>query len=236
MRLQEFSHTPRKITDILVKKGYTFLASGVDQTAFLEPGTGLVLKIFGTQRGTKANKLTPDQKMFGFWTKYCSKHPDNPFLPKFSGWETFVFEGNTYLQIRMERLQKLPEYTARILAALASDNVSFNHPFLRNVQAAGEREVQKKKERRDAGIGNHAIGNLPAKPKHPLSLIQDAHNELVILLGEQHYNLLLDTLADLYEISRKKGWTYDLHPGNFMHRNDGMPIIVDPWVIEGSSW
>ena len=47
--LTEFSSIDKKIDKILTVKGYKKLGSGKDQTAYLEPGTGYVLKIFGTQ-------------------------------------------------------------------------------------------------------------------------------------------------------------------------------------------
>ena len=79
------------------------MGAGVDQTAYLEPGTGYVLKIFGTQGG---KDFSQDQKMFFKFAKFCMKNQDNPFLPRFYGYESFEFKGKTYLQIRTEQLFK----------------------------------------------------------------------------------------------------------------------------------
>lgn len=100
--LDEFSDVDQMIKPILMSKGYKFLGAGVDQQAYLEPGTGYVLKIFGTQEGSK--NFTRDQKMFFKWAKFCMKHQDNPFLPRFYGYESFKFSGDMYLQIRTEQL------------------------------------------------------------------------------------------------------------------------------------
>jgi len=78
--LEEFSTTDKGIRSELEAKGYQFLGKGVDQTAYLEPSTGLVLKVFGTQ-GNRQN-FSADQKMFFAWYDYCSKHSDNPFVAK----------------------------------------------------------------------------------------------------------------------------------------------------------
>jgi hypothetical protein len=93
-----------EIEEILTKKGYKLLGQGQDQMAFLEPGTGQVLKIFGTESGQKG--FSPSQQMFFVWFKYCQKNNTNPFLPRFSGFETFEFQGQTYIQMRQERLYR----------------------------------------------------------------------------------------------------------------------------------
>jgi hypothetical protein len=101
--LDEFSDHDSGIRKALEKKGYKFLGAGVDQMAYLEPSTGYILKIFGTQGG---KDFSQDQKMFFKFAKFCMKHQDNPFLPRFYGYESFEFKGKTYLQIRTEQLFK----------------------------------------------------------------------------------------------------------------------------------
>lgn len=81
----EFSDTDPEIEKILSNKGYKKLGAGVDQTAFLEPGTGLVLKIFGTHESHLRNgmgrpEFTASQRMFKFWADYCNAHSNNPFF------------------------------------------------------------------------------------------------------------------------------------------------------------
>ena len=101
--LDEFSTMDRSIRKDLEKKGYRALGAGVDQEAYLEPNGQTVLKIFGTQGNKK--KLSADQKMFAKWADFCQQNSDNPFLPRFSGWETFNYNGELYLQIRTEFLK-----------------------------------------------------------------------------------------------------------------------------------
>lgn len=102
--LDEYSIMNPAIRQMLLKQGYKFLGAGVDQSAYLEPGGQTVLKIFGTQ-GKNTKELSADQKMFVNWAAFCQKNSDNPFLPKFSGWEPFEFNDKTYLQIRTEFLE-----------------------------------------------------------------------------------------------------------------------------------
>ena len=58
--------------------------------------------------------------------------------------------------------------------------------------------------------------------------------KLLVMLGKKKFEELLYTIADVAHTGRDKGYTFDLHGGNFMHRNDGIPVIVDPWVYDGS--
>jgi hypothetical protein len=94
------------ITDILKQKGYKRLGAGQDQLVFLEPGSKMVLKIFGTNESSSAgsDNLSFPQQTFVAFAKYCAANPNNEFLPYFSGWETFDFNGKRYLQIRCERM------------------------------------------------------------------------------------------------------------------------------------
>jgi hypothetical protein len=137
------------IRKALEVKGYQRLGKGVDQEAYLEPGGKTVLKIFGTQGNQ--NKLSADQKMFAKWADFCQKNSDNPFLPKFSGWETFQYKGKLYLQIRTEFLKPSGELgyaisvLGRVLDSGRSDYYSlekdFPSEYKRVSKAVGEQNV-----------------------------------------------------------------------------------------------
>lgn len=124
----------------------------------------------------------------------------------------------------MERFAALPESTGHALAQLARDNVASYHLDQDEQQA----QVADKKLRRANQIGDRGE---PDDYTRPEARIVNAHNELAILLGED-YQLLLDTVEDLHRISKQFKWGFDLHAGNFMQRNDGTPVIVDPWVAD----
>ena len=147
--LDEFSTMNSGIRKALEAKGYRRLGKGVDQEAYLEPGGKTVLKIFGTQGNQ--NKLSADQKMFAKWADFCQRNSDNPFLPKFSGWETFEFKGKLYLQIRTEFLKPSGELgyaisvLGRVLDSGRSDYYSlekdFPSEYKRVSMAVGEQNV-----------------------------------------------------------------------------------------------
>ena len=198
--LTEYSITDKKIERILAKKGYKKLGAGVDQTAYLEPGTGYVLKVFGTQGGESFSR---DHKMFFAWAKYCMKNSNNPFLPRFGGYESFVLDGDRYLQIRQEPLQSAGRI-GTVLEVMAN-------------------AVE------DEGIDN--LDELTDYVEDYFEEYAVAYQKLLKQLGPKQAQLMLDTINRLYTLGSRSGWGFDLHAGNFMKRADGTPVIVDPWVV-----
>jgi len=199
--LNEYSTTSKKIDRILKAKGYKRLGAGVDQTAYLEPGTGFVLKVFGTQGG---ETFSQDHKMFFAWAKYCMKNSNNPFLPRFGGYESFILDGDRYLQIRQEALQPIG-VMGRLLDLIAQ---SIEEDGVRHLDDAEDYIA-------DYGLDTD-LKNFEKLRKQ---------------LGDKGFNLLFSTMLKLHAISQKQGWGFDLHAGNFMRRADGTPVIVDPWVV-----
>ena len=198
--LQEYSKTSNKIDRILKAKGYKKLGAGVDQTAYLEPGTGLVLKVFGTQGG---ESFSADHKMFFAWAKYCMKNSSNPFLPHFGGYDSFVLDGDRYLQIRQEPLKPLG-VVGHVLELLAT--------------AIEEDGIQTLEEAEEF-VKDFNKRYVPALEK------------LKQQLGPGGLDLMFSTILRLYLVGKKNGWNFDLHAGNFMRRTDGTPVIVDPWAL-----
>jgi len=208
--LDEWSDTHPGIKKELKQKGYKFLGKGVDQSAYLEPGTGQVLKIFGTQSGTSGSgghQLSDDQKMFVTWAKLCNKNADNPFLPKFSGFERFVFQDQTYFQIRQERLKEIGPAAGDWLETIA---LTIEDYGFTSAKAAVDLF------RREAAENEHRWG-------------PDEYLMLVKKLGEEETTRLIATIFSLNKIANQKGYTFDLHAGNFMMRGK-TPVITDPWV------
>lgn len=198
--LNEYSTTSKKIDRILAKKGYKKLGAGVDQTAYLEPGTGYVLKVFGTQGG---ESFSADHKMFFAWAKYCMKNSNNPFLPRFADYESFVLDGDRYLQIRQEALKPagrvglVLEIFAEAIEEDGADTLDEAEEYVADFNRSYISDLQKLKKQ----------------------------------LGPKGLQLLFSTMLQVYRLGRRSGYNFDLHAGNFMARGDGTPIIVDPWVV-----
>lgn len=211
MRAEDFineAHTDPEISRILKQKGYRQLGKGADQTAYLAPD-GTILKIFGTGKYDDGSmELTQGQKTFKAFADYCLAHSDNPFLPQFSGWETFEFKGRPYLQIKMERL--FPFTVNRtwpyILAAIADKAENTSDPNARE----------------------NFIDLYMSEYAHRIS--REAAQQLFTHLGEDGFNLLWDTIYDLMQVARSIGLNnLDLHAGNFMLAHDSQIVISDPF-------
>jgi hypothetical protein len=198
--LQEYSTTSSKIDKILKAKGYKRLGAGVDQTAYLEPGTGYVLKVFGTQGG---ESFSADHKMFFAWAKYCMKNSNNPFLPRFADYESFVLDGDRYLQIRQELLK--PAGRVGLVLEIFAEAIEED-----DADTLREAEIYV------AEFNRSYVPDLQKLKKQ---------------LGPKGLQLLFSTMLQVYLLGRRSGYNFDLHAGNFMARSDGTPVIVDPWVI-----
>lgn len=205
----------------LRSKGYERLGDiGADAQAFLEPGTGLVLKIFGTRTGSgaKPGELTRDQWIFTKYVDYCQANANNPFLPQFSGWERFEFFGEYYLMIRVERLFPYHNiYWGHFLESMA------DQAKLRN-----DKEAKKKFVETIMRYDWNRTGSDDWDEKAD-SPYQNFGVEMLTHLGMKKFNLLWDTIHDLATIARNGGFRLDLHEGNFMLGSDGEIVINDPF-------
>lgn len=214
--LCEWSATSKGVDKHMEKLGYEKLGKGVDQTAWMKPGEETIIKIFGTNEDPRlSSEHTEGHLMFKWWANYCKKNSANPFLPKIEGWEAFEYNDEKYLQIRMERLGKIPNDVGIALEdGLAYWGVQKHTVF----RKPGFQKVKKFNDVAKGGEGEQKE-------------YDDGIAQLMMLLGEEHFNLLFKTIEKLAKVGRDKGWGIDLHSGNFMYRNDGTPVIVDPFVI-----
>jgi len=220
MRATEFLtelEVDRGILDIMRKKGYKELGHGQDQLVFLEPRTKMILKIFGTnssQSGSAGSTgLTFPQETFKAYADFCAANPDNPFLPYFSGWETFEFKGKRYLQIRCERLFK------------GSQHVEFFH-MLEEIARAAKNDRNGAKAYLDDMIGD-------PDDDYNYNDVADYGPMLTLIGGEEGFYKFWDTLYQLGKIADRGGFHVDLHDENFMLGSDGEIVISDPFF---SGW
>ena len=199
------------IDQALRQKGYKRLGKGTDQNVYLEPGTGLILKIFrSSPSGQGSDQITPGQKTFKAFADYCMARPNNEFLPDFNGWETFKFNGYIYLQIRMERLFEFSGagqgYWADFLEDLASQARFSNNPHTKELFI-------------DTWEYNDDDND------------NDTGSVMFSMLGTEGFNQLWDTIYELSKLADQGGFKVDLHAGNFMMGSDGHMVISDPFFL-----
>jgi hypothetical protein len=194
----------------LQDKGYQYLGSGVDKQAWLEPGTGQVLIVFGYRKGV--DDFSPDQRMFIDWITYCNKNANNPHLPKFSGFESFQFQGKNYIQARMERLNEVP---ARIKELVSYLDHAADHMGNKDFDAALKRLT--------------FAGNYDEEADE---FQYDTVEQIVDFLGgPERAADLLNTVHQVKQFSRQHGYSLDLHSGNYMQRANGTIVVNDPFVL-----
>jgi hypothetical protein len=198
----------------LMAKGYEYLGSGIDKQAYLEPGTGQVLIVFGYRKGMK--DFSPDQRMFIDWINYCNKNANNPHLPKFSGFESFQFGGQNYIQARMEPLRELPDEVGDLVGQLDQVTKKKYRDYRKPLQTAAQYATFQSAE-----MGNNTWYEL--------------EDVIEYLGGEQAAEALLQTVYQVQKFARQHRFSIDLHRGNYMQRPDGTIVVNDPFVLWLSS-
>jgi hypothetical protein len=195
----------------LMDKGYKYLGSGVDKQAYLEPSTGQVLIVFGYRKGIK--DFSPDQRMFINWINYCNKNRGNPHLPKFSGFESFKFQGQNYIQARMEALREVSDEVAYLV-----------HNIDEVTQQVGRGNF-------DDAIESLAGYAQDSSYEGDAALWYDIKTAIRLLGGKKQAKNLLDTVHTVKKFGKRHGFNIDLHRGNYMQRPNGTIVVNDPFVL-----
>lgn len=230
--ITEASAHSRSIKADLISRGYQYLGQGGDSMAFLEPGTGMVLKILGTnvfKSDDVAGELTRPQKVFKLFADYCQQHPDNEFLPQMSGWNQFMYKGRPYLQIRMERLFPFKGRQGVVRGIYIIANwFAYNHADKKLYEKFLARFVDKE-PRKDSA--DH-FQNPRASREEQLWVAQ----AISYLGGEEKLKQFVQTVMDLDKLAEKH--SYDLYHGrvytdfnninNYAMGSDGHVVLFDP--------
>lgn len=194
-----------EIKVILKNKGYKYLGRGQDQDVYITPD-GSILKIFGYE--PRASGFSRGQRSFIDFANFCQQNSENPFLPQFGGWETFKFEDQLYLQIKCERLFEFKgaEEIATSLESLVEHIRRFG------AKKGTARYIRFKTDKFSSEEAVEKLGKL-----------------IMTLGGKKELSLFAATVEDLFKLSLRKGYTFDLHSKNFMLTNEGQIVINDPF-------
>lgn len=223
--LREDSDIDQEIETQLVKQGYQFLGSGVDQEAYLAPD-GSVLKIFGSQ----GQRLSKQQRSFIAFAEYCQANSDNPFLPNIIDFAEFIYNEKLYLQIKIERLFEFgnSEYLAQQLSEIA-DSVEYSKI------ADPVKWITDKTEDIESQIAyfknNGKPGQFTASIAARERTLAGLNQFILYIGGEDAFRLLFRTITDLKNIAARRGYVLDLHDNNFMLGSDGHIVINDPFYV-----
>jgi len=205
------------ISRALMDKGYKYLGGGIDKQAYLEP-VGQVYIVFGYRQATLFD-FTPDQRMFINWIDYCNRNKDNPHLPRFSGFESFEFQGRKYIQARMETLQELSKTVGTLVGQI--DQVT---------KQIGRGNFESAYNKIKA-YAEFASAEDYYAPDYNPQYFEDIKEVIDLLGGPRQADGLLKTVYEVSRFARKHNFTVDLHSGNYMQRPDGTIVVNDPFVI-----
>jgi hypothetical protein len=209
MLSKEFITEGSAISPFLVqdmkRKGYTLMGKGQDMQAWLEPRTGFIVKIFGSN-------LYGDnraQQSFKHFATYCMRHKDNPFLPNIIEWKPFTFQEEDYLLIKMERLFPLKGQFLAWGEALEMMSEAAEH----DGSARGKQKFL------DEFMSKNGASEYE----------NNEVAEIITHIGQEGFDHLWKALADLAKIATQYRYIYDLHAKNFMLGSDGHIVISDPF-------
>lgn len=194
--------------------GFTKLGQGVDQTAWLNPTTGLVWKVFAD--------LSHRGEVLLRFAEFCKARPTNPMLPDFYTIHRSELKDGTPFGIAItERLFPIEDpIWRRALSNIATyirdrhETTSYDdilNAILWQVQLDSKTALIQGSEY--AEVLSHI-----AIPSH------DIHDTV---------RLFITTIIELAKLSDSLGFTFDLHGDNFMFGSDGTIVINDPWVYRG---
>ena len=204
------------IRKVLKDKGYKYLGGGVDKQAWLEPGTGQVLLVFGYRKGF--TDFSPDQRMFIDWINFCNTNRNNPNLPKFSGFESFKFQGNNYIQARMEPLQDIPSNLT------IKRTLPWLDEYIRMNKEVNVSKIAKKLGEYWVSIQDPKTGKLDNRP-------QKAEEVIDSFGGAEAAAQLMRTVQQVKQFGKQHKFSLDLHGDNYMQRADGTIVVNDPFVL-----
>ena len=199
------------ISQYLAKRGYQYLGGGIDKQAYLESSTGQVLIVFGYRK--EYSEFSPDQRMFINWINYCNKNKDNPHLPRFSGFETFQFQGKNYIQARMEALRELPDEVGYLVGNIEEVTMQMGRGNFDRAMKILTGYAQ----------DSSYEGDQP--------LWYEVKDSINFLGGPERAKNLLKTVKTVQQFAKKHNYSIDLHRGNYMARPDGTIVVNDPFVI-----
>lgn len=192
------------IRKVLKDKGYKYLGGGIDKHVFLEPGTGYAFIVFGYRPEHKKG-FSPDQQMFADWVRYCKKNSNNPHLPRFSGMESFNFQGQTYIQCRMEHLKEAPKRIGPVLHYIA--------------------------DYADTLGGQLNYEDVITDMLDAEGIDYSVEQVVEYLGGPESAAMLIDTVNTVMQFGMNHEFNIDLHAGNYMQRPDGTIVVNDPFVV-----
>jgi hypothetical protein len=196
--------------------GYSQIGSGADATVWAKDDSHVIKILMPEDADSRAEQI------FRKFYEFSMAHQDLACVPRFNEVNTIDINGKEYTQIEMERLAPIEKGTfMEGVVWLLSDYVAEQTPW---PTIESELAMPSTWE-----IYNPNYANTLAQTWQ--SLLENPAGRKTYAMYRQLYNVmkLLFTTGTI----NKFGW--DLHTANVMRRNNGQPVIIDPWFSSGTS-
>ena len=196
--------------------GYHHVGSGADATVFAKDDSHVIKILMPEDAGSKA------EQVFRKFYEFSMAHQDLPCVPRFNEVNTIDINGKDYTQIEMEKLSPIQEDSfIEGLIWFLSDYTSSSESW-----ETIERELA---EPNTWEIYSLKYANTFAKVWQ--SLLENPASKKTYAMYKQLYTVM----QILYNTGRINKFGWDLHTANVMQRQNGQPVIIDPWFSEGTS-
>lgn len=196
--------------------GYSQIGSGADATVWAKDDSYVIKILMPEDAGSRAEQI------FRKFYEFSMAHQDLACVPRFNEVNTIDINGQDYTQIEMERLAPIEKGTfMEGIVWLLSDYVAEQTPW---PTIESELAIPDTWEMYSPNYAN-------ALAQTWQSLLENPAGRKTYVMYRQLYNVmkLLFTTGTI----NKFGW--DLHTANVMRRNNGQPVIIDPWFSQGTS-
>jgi GNAT superfamily N-acetyltransferase len=206
----------REISNQLRAAGYHHVGSGADATVFAKDDSHVIKILMPEDAGSNA------EQVFRKFYEFSIAHQDLACVPRFNEVNTIDINGKDYTQIEMEKLS--PIQTDSFVEGLIwflSDYTSTLTPW-----ETIERELA---EPKTWEIFSPKYANTFARTWQ--SLLENPASKKTYAMYKQLYTVM----QILYNTGRINKFGWDLHTANVMQRQNGQPVIIDPWFSEGTS-
>lgn len=198
--------------------GYQSVGSGADSTVWAKDDNYIIKILMPEDLGNKA------EQVFRKFYEFSIEHQDLTCLPRFNQVNIIDINGKDYTQIEMERLKPIEKGTfMEGVVWFFSDFCQTQTPWDKVSQAMRLSDTW---EWYPYTKNSKSIANVYIKQWQDVM-----YNKKSYAMYRQLYNVM----QLLYNAGTINKFGWDLHTANVMQRQNGQPVIIDPWFSEGTS-
>jgi len=206
----------REISNQLRTAGYSHVGSGADATVWAKDDSHVIKILMPEDVGSKA------EQVFRKFYEFSMSRQDLACVPRFNEVTTIDINGKDYTQIEMEKLSSIPKGSfVEGLIWFLSDYTSSSAPWETIERDLAEPITWK----------TYSTNYYPTFARTWQSLLENPASKKTYAMYKQLYTVM----QILYNTGRINKFGWDLHTANVMQRQNGQPVIIDPWFSEGTS-